>query len=129
MTPAADPTKSKTRYVQHWETVAVTALPAGWLNVWRAEDGKTVITEPCPALLVQELRETVKCWDVPAPPDSGHPYDVQTSVQRHEPPYEVRVVFASHELGQLNDVTEASNYLGAVGPGEDATVIYGSATT
>lgn len=66
MTPTTDPTKSKTRYVQHWETVAATALPAGWLNVWRAEDGGLYLA-PCPALLVQELRETTKCWDEPAP--------------------------------------------------------------
>lgn len=55
---------------------------------------------------------------------SGLQHDVRSRTERHEPPYEVRGVFACHERGQLDDATGDSNYLGAVGPGEDATTIY-----
>lgn len=38
----------------YWRTISVSPLPPGWVTVWENEDG-TFWTEPCPALLLQEL--------------------------------------------------------------------------
>jgi hypothetical protein len=39
-----------------WQTCAVTALPPGWLNVYRAPGDATAsfVVSPCPAILLQE---------------------------------------------------------------------------
>jgi hypothetical protein len=102
------------RYVHHWETVAVTALPPGWYNVYH-DDGAHQ-SSPCPALLTQEHRETVECWDVQS--DDGK--IVRTRTVSLTAPYEVRVVFADHEAGSLYPVTEIGNYVETMGPGEGA---------
>jgi len=45
-----------------WQTCAVTALPTGWVNVYKSQDG-TWWTEPCPAILVQEKVVNVRCFN------------------------------------------------------------------
>jgi hypothetical protein len=45
---------SKTR-LAHWSTIAVGALPAGWVNTYRT-DSDEIFREPCPALLLQECQ-------------------------------------------------------------------------
>ena len=98
------------RHIQHWITVAVTALPPGWRNRFRDDDG-SIHSSDCPALLVQEHRMTTYCWD--EPPRGEHTED-----EREQPPYATRVVFADNDAGELTAAKEIDNYIGTVGPGE-----------
>jgi hypothetical protein len=41
------------RVIYNWETISVTALPAGWRHVFRNGDG-SLRTEPAPCLLLQQ---------------------------------------------------------------------------
>jgi hypothetical protein len=41
------------RPAQEWRTIAVIALPAGWANQYRTDNGAAFI-EPAPALLLQQ---------------------------------------------------------------------------
>lgn len=91
------------RRVIEWETVAVTALPPGWFNVYK-DEGKQLIT-PCPALLLQEARAV-----------SDDPTGSVKTV--HEPPYETRVVFADFESGELYPANDLGNYQTTTGPSE-----------
>lgn len=90
-----------------WYTVGVEALPNGWRNVLE-EDG-TLKYYPCPALLMQEHRETVYVGD-----------GESTTEQQHQP-YQVRVVFADFEVtdGTLEPANAASNYVRTLGPGQE----------
>jgi hypothetical protein len=54
------------RSYDEWETVAVTALPPGWRNVYRGRDGSPVVAE-APAILLQERRRTVTVLERPGP--------------------------------------------------------------
>lgn len=88
----------------YWQTIQAQALPHGYKNVYQDEDG--YIIEPCPALLVQELRETLR---------------VDRQDIKHEPPYDTRVVYADGgdpALG-LEPASEASNYVKTLLPGEE----------
>jgi hypothetical protein len=38
----------------HWQTIAVTALPPGWVNVYKGPDETSYRVESCPGILVQE---------------------------------------------------------------------------
>lgn len=107
-------TKPKPRYVMHWDTVAVTALPAGWRNVYRGSDG-TAMLSPCPAILLQELRETTKGFDYVGA--DGRP-DVQMETTKETPPYETRAVFADADGAVLEPADDAINYERTLGPGE-----------
>lgn len=62
---------------------------------------------PCPALLVQELRRTV-----------SFARGGSEVAEEHQPPYEVRVVFADQEYGVLEPANLAGNYVRTLGPGE-----------
>jgi hypothetical protein len=42
----------------------------------------------------------------------------ESTVDRREPPYETRVVFATYRGGRLAPVTDVENYRGALGPGD-----------
>ncbi|GGO70666.1 hypothetical protein [Nonomuraea cavernae] len=105
--------RKPSRYVEHWETVAVTALPPGWRNVYRHDDGPS--TSPCPAILLQEHRSTVACWDIPLP--EGH-YDVRTEEKLMQPPYETRAVFADYDMATLCPADDVGNYERTIGPEE-----------
>jgi hypothetical protein len=87
-------------YAEEWYTIAVTALPLGWFNVYDI-DGEEH-KERCPALLLQEHRKTVK-------------YDrdkMKTEdVKHHTAPLDTRVAFAEHENGTLTPAAETHNYL------------------
>ena len=110
--------KPRNRAVSTWETVAVTALPLGWRNVYYLGDGKAD-TEHCPAVLLQELRETEVVRDVAT---GGSPKYVVETVSRtvHEPPYETRAVFACQDgSGGLDPAADVGNYLATIGPGDD----------
>jgi hypothetical protein len=114
MTASATTPPRTVWHVEHWETIAVTALPPGWRNVFDFDDG-TMIESPCPAVLLQELRSTSRCEDVPQPDGT---LSVQSDRQRHEPPYEMRVVFATFDAGVLHPVDELDNYLDTLAPTE-----------
>src|SRR5215213_4116383 len=100
----------------NWTTVAVIPCPPGWRIVYDIHDshddddtaGNRI--RPCPAILLQELRTT-----------SVYIVD-QSEVEtiKHEPPYDTRAVFADHEDGVLHPVDESSNFVRALGPGEDS---------
>ena len=89
--------------------------PPGWRIVYDVrgirDDGDAAedTIRPCPAILLQELRTTSAYIDAES--------EVETI--KHEPPYETRAVFADHEDGVLHSVDEVSNFVRALGPGED----------
>jgi hypothetical protein len=45
--------KKRDRLAPRWVTTGVTALPAGWCNTYRTDNGD-VFHEPAPALLLQQ---------------------------------------------------------------------------
>jgi hypothetical protein len=94
--------------VKQWTTIAVTALPIGWCNFFSdASDGKE-LSEPCPAILLQEERSYVHQW-VEARGDGT--VVSRESEQLHDPPFATRVVYASNEKGSLESVFDFRNYL------------------
>lgn len=116
-------TRNPDRTIEQWETIAVTALPTGWRNVYKNEDG-SVHVEPCPGLLLQEHRSTDRVWDEPA---EDAPYRIRTKATQHEAPYDTRVVFAAFEQASLEPADTCLNYAATVGPDEDAQVYAGEA--
>jgi len=99
--------------IEIWETVAVTALPPGWRNVYTHDDGGISI-EDCPAILLQENRITEHCRDKVGA--DGQIY-LESDLARHEPPYETRAVYAtSQDDGWLTPVDEIGNYATTIGP-------------
>lgn len=77
------------RSFTNWVDVAFTALPAGWVNVFKNSDGLHY-TEPCPGVLIQESTTYDKWWDEER--DDGR---VQLRSQRNceKTDREVRAVF------------------------------------
>ncbi len=105
--------------VEQWETVAVTALPPDWRNVYGNDDG-SVFTSACPALLLQEHREDKHFENVER---DGGLYTRTNRVRTYDPPYETQVAFAAaDEFGYLGTAAASVNYLGTAGPGEDPSV-------
>lgn len=109
------------RETTRWETVAVTALPPGWRNVYRTADG-TLYEIPCPAILLQENCGTTTVW-TERDGERLHHFDAA------EPPYETRAVFADTDYGHLESAMGAGDYpatvgtddyLGTVAPGQTA---------
>lgn len=98
------PDRRHDRAFSNHTTVSVTALPPGWMNVWRLNDG-TEFVEPCPALLLQEHRETDLVWNTPE--HSRVHYETVTET----PPYDTRTVFAAAEDGELVPVDDHSGYI------------------
>lgn len=76
------------RLIQHWTDIAFTALPPGWINVFRDADG-IHHTEPCPGVLVQESVSSTSYWDE-VDADGHH----TLREQQHELDREVRAAFA-----------------------------------
>jgi len=99
--------KARTIYITTWETIAVTALPPGWRNRYRDDDG-THHETPCPAILLQEDRGTTKAWDELQ--GDGQPPRRRSHFTAAEPPYETRAVFADWDGGELCPANDASNY-------------------
>lgn len=100
------PAGKPSRHVEHWETVQVTALPTGWVNVFTVEGGGEMRAS-CPAVLLQEHRATDEYWDIHSP-DGGH--EVRMRTIRKEPPYGTRTVFANFNRAVLAPANEASDY-------------------
>jgi hypothetical protein len=50
------------RRYECWTEVGFTALPIGWVNVFKNKDG-TYYTEPCPGVLIQEATTYDQWWD------------------------------------------------------------------
>ncbi len=108
--------KPNRRWVEHWRTIAVTALPPGWINVYDYDDG-TLGTEACPAILLQETRVASESWD--ATDANGRLYRA-TREHRHEEPFDTQAVFAAvDETGVLDGADRVANYLGTAAPGQD----------
>lgn len=102
-------------FVEHWETIAVTALPPGYRNVFDGgEDGQ--MYSPCPALLLQELRETVEAWDEES---GGGKFRQLSKTHRETPPYMTRVVFADTDGDSLEPASDCANYTRTLAPGEE----------
>jgi hypothetical protein len=110
-------TKPRKRYVEVWETVAVAALAPGWRNVFKVEGTEPAVVA-CPAVLIQELRVVDHCTDTPNSDPGGPAFRLTVRPEHKEPPYETRVVFADHDCGGLDAVTEVSNYVTTIGPDE-----------
>lgn len=95
------------RHIQFWDTIAVTALPPGWVNIWRNADGTEYI-EPCPAMLLQECRERSIVWDVPQPDGTTK---IRSQDIKETQPYETRVVYAQSEPDSAS-IVDIDNYAG-----------------
>jgi hypothetical protein len=94
--------------VKQWTTIAVTALPIGWCNFFSdASDGKE-LSEPCPAILLQEERSYVHRWNEVR---GDGTVVSRESEHLHDPPFATRVVYASDENGSLESVFDFNNYL------------------
>jgi hypothetical protein len=117
---ASKPSKHR---IEHWTTVAVTALPIGWRNVWRDTDTTELIIEACAAVLLQETRAYTLRIDHP---NSDGTYRPEFRDGTLDPPYETRAVFAQHTefAGYLDpvEVDLSIGYLGVVAPDEDPAV-------
>ena len=50
------------KVTENWITLAVTALPPGWVNVYTKRDGITEYAEAAPALLLQESTTSTVTW-------------------------------------------------------------------
>lgn len=99
-------TRNDHRVIPLWETTAVEALPTDWRNVYDI-DGKPELS-PCPAILVQEHRSTLR-----GPAGSN-------LLKEEQPrPYEVRVVFADLDGAVLQPADDAANYVRTLGPGQE----------
>ena len=110
--------KKNLRWIDHWRTIGVTALPLGYRNVYR-EDGvrRDVYLMPCLAVLLQELVYRIECWEEPY---KEMPDGFRVCTEEHEEtvPFDTRVVFADREDAVLRPVDEVSNYEGTIAPGE-----------
>jgi hypothetical protein len=99
---------SRANLVPEYDTVAVSAMPHGWQNVFE-QDGGGYWVEPCPAVLIQEHRTS---------------YDVESPHRAHHmtAPYETRVVFATLDYTErgLMPAEETDGYLGTIGPSTEA---------
>jgi hypothetical protein len=99
--------------------MSITALAAGWRNIYRGDNPGELIIEAAPAVLHQELVETTQRWTTSRDDDPDSPVRVQTHT---EAPRRTRLLFARHDKGRLAPAeTSARTYLGACGPGEDPT--------
>ncbi|MFC5834634.1 hypothetical protein [Nonomuraea insulae] len=96
--------------IEIWTTVAVTPLPSGWRNGYRL--GGEIFIYPCPAVLLQEKRETSRFRVT----ESGREVWNDSTL---DPPYETRAVFAENDRGTLDPATDTDNYIGTIGPDED----------
>lgn len=97
-----------------WQTVAVTALPRGWRNVYRTDNGLKV--SPCPAILLQENRGVRVEWDDlqgDAPPLR------RSRFEPAEPPYETQAVFADSDFCLIWPAGDNGDCIGTVGPDQD----------
>ena len=111
--PRANP--DNRRWVTSWETIAVTALPPGWCNVFTETGGN--LEFPCPAILLQEARSLTESWDVPGTDTVA----IRRSETRaFDPPFQIRAVFANADGAYLEAVDDISNYVCTIGPGESA---------
>lgn len=123
-TTSAPDLKPRQWTVEHWTTVAVVGLPMGWRNVYRDGEREEPWVWPCPALLLQELRETTHGRDVPTGSSTGAPFRPEFTTEHHQPPYETQTVFAERDdFGGLCAACKASNYVTTIGPGEDHPAI------
>lgn len=104
------------RVIENWATATITALPTGWQNVYRLNDG-SVFAWPCPGILIQEHRSDELVWDIVRA--DGHP-GMRTRIETCATPYDTRVVFAAgDEFGYLEPAMETGNYVATVAPGQD----------
>lgn len=92
-------------------TVAVTPLAAGWRNVFdEGRDGSVEL--PCPAVLLQECRATVRYVDAHV---DGH-VETTPRLSRCQTPYQTRVVFADWADGHLVPALEKPSYRDTLPP-------------
>lgn len=87
-------TKPARWYTQHWQDIGFTALPIGWINVWKLTDG-TYFTDPCPGVLIQESTEGTWYWDEPGAQAGKAVLRSRPDVRERE----TRTVFAYCEEG------------------------------
>jgi len=108
--------KKRVRYYEEYVTVAVTALPPGWRVAIRCTDN-SIFEQPCPALLLQELRATVQYWD----DVSGAAPRRRTATYPCLEPYDTRVVPALYDLtdGRMEDPDACGGVLGLLAPGQE----------
>lgn len=108
-----EPTTRK-RVIEHWETVSVTALPAGWANAYEMTDGDedTTMYVPCPVVLLQQLQSVSHCTDILD--ESGKVIQVSVREEALEPPYQTRVEAGDFSEGWVTVASDASNYVGTM---------------
>lgn len=99
------------RVVENWETIAVTPLPLGWVNVFKQDDG-TEVAVPCPGVLLQELRSVTHCVD--ELDAEGRAVDMKFTEETLEPPYQTRAEAGDFEGGWMCVASDTGNYLRTV---------------
>lgn len=88
--------------VEEWVTVSFVPV-TGWTNSYCATDG-TVFSDPCPGVLVQELRSTARY-------EGNLGEGIRTaSTKNFSAPFDTRVVSAELELGHLVPAIDVDNY-------------------
>jgi len=87
--PGVPDKKNLYRY-EEWETVQIAVLPPGYRNVFRDDLGKEEVA-PCPALLLQELRNASEDWEIEK--SDGTREKLNREFEYH-PPFRSRVVYA-----------------------------------
>jgi hypothetical protein len=87
-----------------WTDIAFTALPQGWVNVFKY-DGEHY-TEPCPGVLTQEAVTATHIW-------TEEHEDGRTDFrqQKHDIDRATRTVFADHDGGELMEVDMRGDYV------------------
>jgi hypothetical protein len=85
-----------------WTDMAFTALPPGWINVYKKADG-TFDTEPCPGVLTQQATTYDEYWN--------EEHDDGRVIGREKADCElgrrqIRTMFATYECGTLFPVQE-----------------------
>ncbi len=111
-------------FVEDWYTVAVTALPDGWRNVYLDAKTGTLIVTACPALLLQELRSTARTQQIPGPPGQ---WRLDRHVEHHESPFDTRVAYAEDdETGGLGAAVDlADDYQRTIAAGVEPHLAVG----
>ncbi|NLE79783.1 MAG: hypothetical protein GX610_09415 [Rhodococcus sp.] len=101
--------KTRKRVVEQWETISVTALPPGWVNVYELEnEGGAMLEVPCPAMLLQELRSVSHCYD--ELDENGNYRCDLIDEEPLEPPYQRRVEAADMSEGWVQVASDIANF-------------------
>jgi hypothetical protein len=111
-TPAIGARRNSHLY-EEWRTLAVTALPPGWVNVFRDDDGK-LFAYATPAMLLQEIVREVRSWEEHVG-DGNWRYQESVTDCENVSTRHTRVIIGSFDAGMGEVVAEDANCRDYVG--------------